>query len=83
VRRTAATLARRVARGQPVTPRLAARTLAGQTARVLSSPRQCAHAYQRSRALDRRYHAAARQRPRPRPAVAPARMRVAAGDGCR
>jgi hypothetical protein len=85
VRRTTANLARRVARGQPVTPRVAVRTLAGQTARVLSSPRQCVHAYRRSRALDRRYHAAARRPAGPaRPArTAAARLRVAAGDGRR
>jgi hypothetical protein len=47
VRRTTASLARRVARGRPVTPRTAVRTLAGQTARVLSDPRQCVHAYRR------------------------------------
>jgi hypothetical protein len=86
VRRTTASLARRVARGQAVTPRTAVRTLAGQTARVLSSPQQCVHAYRRSRALDRRYHVAARRpvrRPAGRPAVAPAGARVMVGDGCR
>jgi hypothetical protein len=82
VRRTTASLARRVARGQPVTARTAVRTLAGQTARVLSSPQQCVHAYRRSRALDRRYHVAAR-RPARRPAMAPANTRVMAGGGCR
>jgi hypothetical protein len=83
VRRTTANLARRAARGQPVTPQVAVRTLAGQTSRVLSSPRQCVHAYRRSRDLDRHYHAIARRRPPQRARVAPARMRVAAGDGCR
>jgi hypothetical protein len=81
VRRTATTLARRAARGRPVTPQVAARTLAGQTARVLSSPGQCVHAYRRSRALDRRYHVAARQQPRRQAPAAPAR--VASVDGCR
>jgi hypothetical protein len=81
VRRTTASLARRAARGRPVTPRVAARTLAGQTARVLSSPRQCVRAYRRSCVLDRRYHVVA-QSPR-RPGVIPADMRVIVGDGCR
>jgi hypothetical protein len=82
VRRTAATLARRVARGRPVTPQVAVRTLAGQTARVLSNPRQCVRAYRRSCALDRRYHAVAR-RPASRPGVVPASARAVVGDGCR
>jgi hypothetical protein len=82
VRRTAATLARRVARGRPVTPQVAVRTLAGQTARVLSNPRHCVRAYRRSCALDRRYHTVA-GRPARRPAAAPAGTRVVAGDGCR
>jgi hypothetical protein len=82
VRRTTASLARRVARGQTVTPRTAVRTLAGQTARVLSDPQQCVHAYRRSRTLDRRYHVAAR-RPARRPGMAPASARVLVGDGCR
>jgi len=82
VRRTTANLARRVARGQPVTPQVAVRALAGQTAQVLSSPQQCVHAYRRSRALDRRYHAAA-GRPRRRPPMAPGRARVPVGQGGR
>jgi hypothetical protein len=81
VRRTAATLARRATRGRPVTPQVAVRTLAGQTARVLSNPRQCVRAYRRSCALDRRYHAAAPQPARPAAAV-PAATRVAVADGC-
>jgi hypothetical protein len=83
VRRTTANLARRVARGQPVTPQVAVRALAGQTARVLSSPQQCVHAYRRSRALDRRYHAAARQPVRQRRPVPAGDVRVMVGDGCR
>jgi len=59
VRRTAANVAQRVAQGQPVTPHTAVRALAGQTARVLSSPHRCVRAYQQSRALDRQYHRAA------------------------
>ncbi len=66
VRSTAATIARRVARGQPVTPQVAVRALAGQAARVLGNPRQAVRAWQRSRALDRRYHHAAACVPRPR-----------------
>jgi len=56
VRRTAANIAQQAAKGQPVTSRTAAQTLARQTARVLSNPRQCVHAYQRSKAMDKRYH---------------------------
>jgi hypothetical protein len=58
VRRTAGTLVQRVARGQPVTPRIAIRALAQQTSRVLGSPQQAVQAWRRSRALDRRYHRA-------------------------
>jgi hypothetical protein len=83
VRRTTANLARRVARGQPVTPQVAVRALAGQTARVLSSPQQCVHAYQRSRALDRRYHAVARRPVRQRRSIPAGDTRVMVGDGCR
>jgi hypothetical protein len=82
VRRTTTSLARRVARGQPVTPRVAVRTLAGQSARVLSSPQQCVHAYRRSRTLDRCYHTVARRPPR-RLGPSPAGMPVMVGDGCR
>jgi hypothetical protein len=60
VRRTAASMAKQAARGQPVTPKKAVRTLASQTAQVLSNPRKCVGAYQRSRALDKRFHRAAR-----------------------
>jgi hypothetical protein len=60
-RGTMQTLVRRVARGQPVTPKLAVRTLARQTARTLSSPRGLVQAYRRSRAWDRRYHRHARR----------------------
>jgi hypothetical protein len=65
VSRTAANIAQQVAQGQPVSPQTAVRTLARQTARVLSSPQQCVQAYQRSRALDRRHHRAARPQPVP------------------
>jgi hypothetical protein len=58
-RSTVANIAQQVAQGQPVTPQTAVRTLARQTARVLSSPQHCVRAMQRSRALDRQYHRAA------------------------
>jgi hypothetical protein len=63
VRRTAANIAQQVAQGQPVTPQTAVRTLARQTAHVLSSPQQCVQAYRRSRAMDRRYHRIGGARP--------------------
>jgi hypothetical protein len=56
VRATAASIARQAASGQPVTPRRAVSTLAGQTARTLASPQRCAMAWQRSQALDHTYH---------------------------
>jgi hypothetical protein len=56
VRRTAATLAQQAARGAPVTPQAAVRTLARQTLRVLGSPQQSANAFRRSRVLDRHFH---------------------------
>ena len=81
VRRTATTLARQTAQGARVTPQSAVRTLARQTAGVLSSPQQCARAYQRSRALDRRYHQATSAAVRGRiPAAATAAQ--PAGSGC-
>jgi hypothetical protein len=48
MRRTAATLRRRVASGQPVTRRTAARVMASQTRRVIGSPRTCASALRRN-----------------------------------
>jgi hypothetical protein len=56
MQRTAKTIAE--GGGRVSTPQ-AVRVLAGQTARTLTSPRQCVRAYQRSNALDRRYHQAA------------------------
>jgi hypothetical protein len=56
--RTAHSLARHVAHGQAITPRQAVRTLAGQTAAVLSSPRTRSQVVRRARALDRNYHRA-------------------------
>ncbi|WP_329246554.1 hypothetical protein OG223_12440 [Streptomyces sp. NBC_01478] len=58
--RTARSLARQVARGRPVTARSAVRTLAGQTAAVLSDPRRRRAVVRRARAVDRRYHRAVR-----------------------
>jgi hypothetical protein len=58
--RTTRSLARQAAHGRPITPRRAIRTLAGQTAAVLSNPRARRHALRRARVLDRTYHRAAR-----------------------
>jgi hypothetical protein len=81
--RTARSLARQVAAGRPVTARSTVRTLAGQTAAVLSDPRRRAAVVRRSRALDRRYHRAMRPGAPAGAAVAPASTRavrtVAAG----
>lgn len=71
-RNTVASLARQVGQGRPVTPQTAVRALAQQTARVIGSPQQATRAYQRNRALDRRYHRTVARpgqppmRPRPR-----------------
>jgi hypothetical protein len=59
VYRTAAAVARDAARGRPVTPQRAVRTLARQTARTLGDPSRRAHAQQQARRLDRRFHLAA------------------------
>ena len=55
-RNTAASIARQVASGRPVTPQTAVRTLARQTANVLGSPQRAVNAYRQTRRLDRRYH---------------------------
>lgn len=65
-RNTIGSLARQARQGRPITGRTAVRTLAQQTARVLSSPRQATQAYRRNRVLDRRYHRTAARPPRPR-----------------
>jgi len=70
-RRTVGNLARQAARGQPVTPQVAIRTLARQTSGVLSSPRQVVGTIRRSRALDRVYHRAAAPALGVAPAAAP------------
>jgi hypothetical protein len=59
VRRTASNIVQQAAQGQPMTPQRAVQTLARQTAQVLSSPQHSVQAYQRSQALDRRFHRAA------------------------
>jgi hypothetical protein len=71
-RSTVARLGAQVARGRRITPQMAARTLAQQTARTLSNPRVLAQTYRRSLALDRRYHTRTR-RVLGRPAGAPVR----------
>ena len=62
VRRTVADMARQANAGRPPTPRASVRTLARQTAQVLSSPRRSVVAYRRSRALDRDFHVCVRTR---------------------
>lgn len=59
VRNTAISLARQASSGRPVTPQTAIRTLAGQTARVLGSPRHAARVFRRSQQLDGQFHHAA------------------------
>ena len=73
VRQTTASLARRAQQGQPVSPQTAVRTLARQTSRVLGSPRAAVQAYRKSKALDRRFHAACGPRPA-RPAAVGAQL---------
>jgi hypothetical protein len=80
VRRTAATMARQAARGQPITTQGAVRALANQTARVLASPRQCVCAYQRSRTLDRQYHRSCGHEPM---RIRPMRATRSLSSGCR
>ena len=58
--RTTRSLARQASHGRPITAQRAARTLAGQTAAVLSNPQVRSRAVRHSRALDRTYHQAAR-----------------------
>lgn len=79
-RSTVARLASQVARGRRITPTMAVRTLAQQTARTLSNPRTLAHTYRRARALDRRYHRRTR-RVVGQPAGAPVRAADDAGAG--
>lgn len=55
-RRTVHSIAKQAAHGRPVTPRLAVRTLAQQTRRVLRSPRVRSQALRRHHHMDRRFH---------------------------
>lgn len=57
IQRTVNTLGQQAALGRPVTAGQATRTLARQAASVIGNPQQAAKAYQRSMALDHRYHA--------------------------
>ncbi|MFL6208284.1 MAG: hypothetical protein ACJ74W_05505 [Pyrinomonadaceae bacterium] len=67
VRRTANTLQRRAAAGQPITKRSAARAMAVQTKKVLASPRTCSHDIQRNLRATRAVARTSRpSRPRPR-----------------
>lgn len=60
-RGTIAQLARRVAQGQRVDPRIALRTLARNTYRTLSQPNSLVNAYRRSLRADRLHHARTRR----------------------
>jgi hypothetical protein len=71
-RSTVARLGTQIARGRRITPQIAVRTLAQQTARTLGNPRVLAQTYRRSLMSDRRYHRRAR-RVLGRPAGAPVR----------
>lgn len=91
VRQTTANLARQAQQGRPVTPQAAVRTLARQTSRVIGSPRRCAQAFQRSRALDRGFHRTAgpvasatgpAAAGRPRPGIAAPRPMAPAAGRC-
>jgi hypothetical protein len=83
-RRTAASIARQAAGGRPVTPQRAVTTLARQTSRTLSSPRQCVAAYRRNQALDRTYHRQVRaiRTGRPIPGWPGPPFAAMAGAGC-
>lgn len=75
-RNTVGQIARQVGQGRPVTAQTAVRALAQQTARVIGNPRAATAAYQRNRALDRRYHqTVARPPARPVPPRPPYRAR--------
>jgi hypothetical protein len=78
-RRTVRSIASQVAHNRHITPRTVARTLATQTRRVLSNPRQRANAILHSRQLDRRlHHRLGRGVARPHAPVAHAASGVAA-----
>ena len=81
-RNTAASLARQVAAGRPITPQTAVRTLARQTANVLSNPQRAVRAYRQTRTLDRRFHGARVASPAgAAPAGVGAGADIAAGNG--
>jgi hypothetical protein len=81
VRRTASTLVRRAAAGQPVTRRTAARVMAQQTRAVLSRPNVCGQALQRNvkatRAVARNTTRPSRTGAMPRPRTGQPRRRAA------
>ena len=81
VRRTASTLVRRAAAGQPVTRRTAARVMAQQTRTVLSRPNICGSALQRNvkatRAVARNTARPSRPSTIPRPRAGQPRRRTA------
>jgi len=58
VRRTTADLARQVASGQPISAQTAVRTLAKNTANVLSDPRHVVRAVNAAKKADHRFHRA-------------------------
>jgi len=55
-RRTVGSIARQAAKGHRVTPRVAVKTLARQTKRVLGTPARRAHALRRHQTLERGFH---------------------------
>jgi hypothetical protein len=86
-RRTVGSIARQAARGRPITPRTAVRTLARQTQRVLGSPRLRRQALRHHHRMDRRFHRRwGRGMVRPHGRFRPPRgwaARVAPGPGAR
>lgn len=71
-KRSVAAVTRQAASGRPVTPQVAARTVAQQAAKVIGNPRQAVQAYRQSASMDRKYHRGASTAIPPTPAVAPA-----------
>jgi hypothetical protein len=59
IQQTVNRLSQQAAMGQPISAGQAVQTLAHQAANVIGSPQQAAKAYQRSKAMDHRYHASA------------------------
>src|SRR3989442_3398345 len=55
-RRTVGSIARQAAHGRPITPRMAVRTLAKQTERVLGHPHRRKHALRHHNRLERKFH---------------------------